>query len=168
MVAPPIAGRMTSVRRVFLTRAWIYAWVVAIGFGAFAYSFHKVGALQGWYGRWWWFQIAAHYFSAAGVALLLARVGLDLRLRGPRLVAFVVGLTAVGALGWEVAEYLALFPKLHFWGVDDMLIDLAADSAGILTVLALLRTGLRRVIDPRTETPTLSELAPGGGERDAG
>lgn len=153
-------GQVTGMalpRRALRSRSWFYVLV----FAAFAYSFHKVGATLGFYSRFWWFQIVAHYLSAAGVALVLARVGLDARLRGRRLDVFVAVLAALGALGWEVVEYLAVFPFLHFWGVEDMTIDLAADALGVGTVLLLLRTRIRAVLDPAAGTPTLSSLVAG-------
>lgn len=145
---------MVRPRRVLRSRSWFYV----LAFAAFAYAFHKVGATLGFYSRFPWFQIAAHYFSATGLALVVARVGLDVGLRGRRLAGFVVVLAALGAVGWEVVEYLAVFPWLHFWGIDDMLIDLVADALGVATVLVLLRTRLRPVVDPAAETPSLATL----------
>lgn len=143
---------MPPLRRVLLSRAWL----AAIGYALFAYGFHTVGNQLGFYVQYWWFQIAAHYVSASAVALVLARTGLDMGLRGRRLVAFVVGFSFLGAIGWEVVEYLAIFENLHFWGIEDSLMDLAADAVGVASVLALLGTRLRPVIDPTVETPVPS------------
>jgi hypothetical protein len=107
--------------------------------GVAAYAFHAVGNANGLYLKHWWFQIVAHYWSATAVAGLLAVAGLSLDLRGRRLAAFVVGLTAVGAFGWELVEFLGVFEHLNFHGFGDFLVDTASNTAGLATVLALLR-----------------------------
>lgn len=139
------------------------AWLFAIAFAAFAYGFHAVGNATGLYTRYWWFQIAAHYVSASALALLVARVGLALGLPWRRLVPFVVVVAGAGAVSWEVVEYLGLFENLHFWGVDDSLLDLAADAVGFATVLVLLwKTRVRDAVDPNAETPPPFSALPGG------
>lgn len=144
------------------------AWLFAIGFGAFAYSFHKVGAALGYYPRFFWFQMLAHLLSAAAMALLLARFGLDSGLVGSRLVAFVVAFSLVGAVGWEVTEYLNLWPNLNWWGIEDSLLDLAMDALGVGTVLVLLRTRLRPVVDPTDSTQLLDVLGEDGDPEEIG
>ncbi|MFB6163589.1 MAG: hypothetical protein ABEJ31_00345 [Haloarculaceae archaeon] len=140
---------MTRLRRLVRSRAWLFA----VAFGLFAYLFHKVGSAMGYYPRFFWFQMAAHFLSATAMALLLARAGLDGGLRGRALVAFVLGFSALGAVGWEVVEYLGVFPSLHWWGLDDSLLDLCMDTLGVATVLSLLGTRVRPVINPTLETP---------------
>ncbi|MFB6155976.1 MAG: hypothetical protein ABEJ22_08775 [Haloferacaceae archaeon] len=139
---------MTAVRRVLVNRAWLFA----LAYALFAYTFHSVGNATGLYVRYWWFQLLTHYISASAVALLVARVGLGIGLRGTRLAAFVVAFAGAGAVGWEVVEYLGLFANLHFWGFDDSAVDLLADAVGIATVLLLLRTRVRPALDPGDET----------------
>lgn len=141
---------MPSVRRLLVSRAWLWA----AAFGLFAYVFHTVGSAMGYYPRFFWFQMVAHYLSASAMALLLARAGLDSGLRGRGLVGFVVGFSLVGAVGWEVVEYLGIFPSLHWWSVQDSLLDLVMDGFGVATIIALLGTRIRPVVDPTQETPT--------------
>lgn len=150
---------MASLRRLVVNRAWAFA----LSYGFFAFAFHTVGNDTGLYVRFWWFQLLAHFVSASAVALLVARVALDAGLSGRRLVVFVVVFSGVGAVGWEAVEYLGLFENLHFWGFEDSLLDLAADAVGIATVLVLLRTRVRPVIDPNAETPSLASLVERGG-----
>ena len=114
-------------------------WGVAACWGLAAYVFHAVGNANGLYLKHWWFQIAAHYWSATAVAGLLAVAGLSLDLRGRRLVVFVVSLTAVGAFGWELVEFYGVFEHLNFHGFGDFLVDTASNTVGLATVLALLR-----------------------------
>lgn len=148
---------MPSIRRLVASRAWLFA----VAFGLFAWAFHRVGAVSGYYPRFFWYQMVAHFLSAAAMALLLARFGLDVGLRGRVLVAFVVGFSVVGAVGWEVAEFLAVIPGLHWWGIDDSLLDLAMDAVGVAVVLLSLRTRLRPVVDPTVPTPGLEDVALG-------
>jgi hypothetical protein len=145
-----------SIRRILLTRAWLFA----LSYALFAYAFHSYGNATGLYVRYWWFQLAAHYVSASAVALLVARVGLDVGLRGRSLVGFVVFFATAAAVGWEFVEYLGLFENLHFWGIEDSAVDLLADAAGIGTVLVLLRTRIRPVLDPTDETTLGSVVEP--------
>lgn len=149
---------MASLGRLLFSRAWLFA----IGFGVFAYSFHKVGASLGYYPRFFWFQMLTHFVSATAMALLLARFGLDAGLRGSRLVLFVVVFSAVGAVGWELTEYFKLWPDLNWWGIEDSLLDLGMDALGIALVLILLKTRLRPVIDPTKETPSIREVVSHG------
>ena len=148
---------MATYRQVLFSRAWLFA----VGFGVFAYSFHKLGSILGYYPRFFWFQMVAHFLSAMAMALLLARFGLDSGLRGQSLIVFVVGFSIVGAVGWELVEYLELRSDLIWWGIEDSLLDLTMDAIGIAFVLFLLRTRLRPVIDPTKETPSVSELVSG-------
>lgn len=150
---------MARLRRLLFSRAWLFA----VGFGLFAYAFHSVGARLGYYPRFFWFQMVAHVLSAAAMALLLARFGLDAGLRDRRLVGFVVGFSVVGAVGWELAEYFKLTPGLHWWGIEDSLLDLAMDAIGVAVVLLSLRTRLRPVVDPRRETPSVRDVVRGRG-----
>lgn len=140
---------------------WDRSWGVVILWALFAFSFHSAGNVNGMYERYWWFQVIAHYWSASALAALFARAGLSLGYRGWRLVAFVVGFSAVGALGWELVEYLKLFENLHFHGFDDSAIDLVADSVGVTTVLAYLwhKTRFGRVDHPAYSTRTGPESA---------
>lgn len=154
-----VTAGTTRLRQLLFSRAWLFA----VGFGAFAYAFHKVGARLGFYPRFFWFQMVAHFLSTAAMALLLARFGLDVGLRDARFVWFVVGFPAVGALGWELAEYLELVPGLNWWGLDDSLLDLAMDTLGVAFVLTSLRTRLRPVIDPGRETPSVRAVVRGEG-----
>jgi hypothetical protein len=140
-------------RKVVLNRAWLFA----LGYAVFAYAFHSVGNATGLYVRYWWFQLAAHYVSASAVALLVARVGLEIGLRGSKLAAFVVVFAGAGAVGWEVVEFLGLFENLHFWGIEDSAVDLLADAVGIGSVLLLLRTRVRPVLNPDDDA-TLASL----------
>ena len=144
---------MPSLRRLLLSRAWLFA----VAFGCFAYSFHKIGARLGYYPRFFWFQMAAHFFSASAMALLLARAGLDMGLRRRPLVGFVIAFSLVGAVGWEYLEYIKFFKALHWWGIEDSLLDLGMDALGVGTILALLGTRIRPVIDPTVETPGPSD-----------
>lgn len=152
-----MGSEMARLRRLVFSRAWAFA----IGFGLFAYAFHKAGSILGFYPRFFWFQMVAHFLSAAAMALLLARFGLDAGLRGRRLVGFVVGFSVVGAIGWELVEYYRLVPSLHWWGVEDSLLDLAMDAVGVSVVLLSLRTRLRPVVDPTRETPRLRDAVRG-------
>jgi VanZ family protein len=97
------------------------------------------------YVRYDWFQVAAHFWSATAMALILVVASRSLRLDGFAALAFVVGLSAVGAFGWELVEYLGIFENLHFWGFEDSLIDLTADAIGVGLVLVL--TELPRAFD---------------------
>lgn len=152
---------MGQFRRLVLSRAWLFA----VGFGVFAYSFHKVGSILGLYPRFFWFQMVAHLLSAAAMALLLVRFGLVVGLDGRRLVGFIVAFSIVGALGWELVEYLELRSDLIWWGIEDSLLDLSMDALGIGLVLYLLRTRLRPVIDPTQETPPVREIVTPGDAR---
>jgi hypothetical protein len=144
---------MTSLRRLLLSRGWI--WVLS--FGLFAYLFHKIGSVSGFYPRFFWFQMLTHYFSASAMALLLARVGLDAELRDRTLVVFVVGFSLVGAGGWELLEYYRVVPSLHWHGIEDSALDLVMDGAGVGTVLFLLRTRFRPIIEPQSVIEARSE-----------
>lgn len=141
---------MTTLRRVLLSRAWLFA----ISYGLFAYVFHQIGAESLWYPRFFWYQLVAHFLSASGVALLLARFGISAGLDGRRLLVFVVAFSLAGAIGWEVTEYLGIWRGLHWWGIDDSLLDLSMDLLGIGTVLFVFRTRFRAVLDPSMETPS--------------
>jgi len=145
---------MAPISRVAFSRAWLFA----VAFGLFAYGFHKVGAVSGFYPRFFWFQMVAHYLSASAMALLLVRFGLTAGLQGRRLVVFVLAFSLVGAVGWEVVEYLKVFPSLHWWGIEDSLLDLGMDALGVASVLILLRTRIRPLVDPGAPTPTVSDV----------
>ena len=147
-------GEMGNVRRLLVSRAWLFA----LGLGVFAYAFHKVGSVLGLYPRFFWFQMAAHFLSATAMALLLARFGLDTGLRGRALWLFVIGFSIAGAVGWELVEYFELWPTLIWWGIQDSLLDLLMDALGVLTILVLLKTRLRPVIDPTLPTPSVGEI----------
>ncbi|MFB6156062.1 MAG: hypothetical protein ABEJ22_09210 [Haloferacaceae archaeon] len=134
-------------------------WVVAALWGAAAYVFHAIGNANGLYLQYWWFQIVAHVWSATALAGLLSVAGLTVELRGRHLVAFVVVSTTAGALGWELVEYLGVFPNLLFHGLGDSLLDLTADAVGLGAVLRLLGRresvgrGSRRTPDPSANAP---------------
>lgn len=153
--------------RLLTSRAWLFA----IAFGVFAYSFHKVGSILGFYPRFFWFQMVAHFLSAAAMAVLLVRFGLAVRVHGTRLVVFVVAFSIVGAVGWELVEYLELRSDLIWWGIEDSLLDLSMDALGVGLVLYFLRTRFRPIIDPTQETPpvrdivTANDAQPGSGTR---
>ena len=140
---------MPPLRRLLVTRAWLFA----IAFGLFAYGFHKVGSVTGLYLEFGWFQIAAHFLSAAAMTVLIARTALDMGLTGRAFLAFVLAFATLGAVGWEVFEYLQIIPSLIWWGIGDSLLDLAVDAVGVATVLVLFRTRLRPALDPTMETP---------------
>ncbi len=114
-----------------------HPWVWTVGFAGFAYGFHKTGSFLGYYQEFFWFQMLAHLISSTALTLLLRNVGVGLGLQGTPLVFMVVGLAAIGAVGWEVIEYLGIFPDLIWWGLGDSLLDLIMDTAGIATILGL-------------------------------
>jgi hypothetical protein len=112
-------------------------WAVALLWGVCALVFHHWGNTTGLYVRYDWFQVAAHFWSATAMALILVVTARTLHLDGGRAVLFVVVFSAVGALGWELVEYLGIFENLHFWGFRDSFIDLVADTIGVSMVLGL-------------------------------
>lgn len=117
--------------------------VPGIAWGAFVYGFHKYGAIAGWYLAYPWFQNLTHAASASGVAILIGLVGMELGYRGRRLVVFVVGLTALAAVGWEVVEYFGLLDDygvyLHFHDFEDAAVDMVSNGAGTLAALVALQ-----------------------------
>lgn len=114
-----------------------HPWLVSVGFGTFAYSFHKVGSVLGFYQEFFWFQLVTHLLSSSAMALILLNSGHALGFQGRSLVWFVVVLGFVGAIGWELVEYLEIFPNLIWWGLDDSLLDLAMDAIGVATILRM-------------------------------
>jgi len=114
-------------------------WIAAALYGLGAYSIHKTGVILGWYYDFFWFQLLTHFLSATALALLLLLAGRTLGLSGRRLLTFVVVGAAVGALSWELVEYLKIFPWLIWWGPADSFIDLVFDALGVSTVLLLDR-----------------------------
>lgn len=118
------------------------AWSIAVGYAGFAYALHKVGASLGYYPRFGWFQVVTHFVSASALALLLVRAGQTASLSPTGLLVFVVVGATVGALAWELVEYLGLYPGLHWWGVDDSLLDLTVDAVGVTVALVRHRDAL--------------------------
>lgn len=114
-----------------------HPWVWSLGFAGFAYGFHKTGSILGYYQELFWFQLLAHLVSSMALTLLLRNLGVGLGLQGRPLVYTVVGLAVIGSVGWEVVEYLGIFPDLIWWGLGDSLLDLTMDSVGIAAVLGL-------------------------------
>jgi len=125
-----------------------HTWLLAIGYGIVAYAVHQSGVILGYYPRFFWFQLVTHFLSASAMALLLVVVGRRLGLPPVWLVAFVFAFSAVGAVGWELVEYLGVFPALNWWGIEDSLLDLAVDAVGVGTILALFRPRPRRDASP--------------------
>ena len=117
-------------------------WVPGLVWGVFVYGFHKYGAVVGWYLAYPWFQNLTHAASASGVALLLGIAGAELGYRDRRLVLFVVGMTAMAAVGWEVIEYLgwldAFGVYLMFHDLNDAAVDMASNAVGTVLALAAL------------------------------
>ncbi|MFB6268122.1 MAG: hypothetical protein ABEI31_10715 [Halodesulfurarchaeum sp.] len=137
-------------------------WLLAISYGLFAYGIHKIGVILGYYRGFFWFQLLTHFLSASALALLLLLVGRTLSLSPSSLVVFVLAGSAVGAVGWEVVEYLGVVPWLIWWGPTDSLLDLTNDLIGIVVVLALHRVRGRtfRPTDS-SSTPTAPSVTPG-------
>ena len=118
-------------------------WAPAVAWGAIAYGIHKTGSLTGLYFEYGWFQNLTHAASASAVAGLVAVFGLlTLGLTGRCLVAFVLALTAAGAVGWEVVEYFGFMDAfgvpLQFHSVHDMTLDMASNAVGVAVVLGVL------------------------------
>lgn len=131
-----------------LRRLDLGTWMVGLGWAAAVYSVHKYGALAGWYFTYPWFQNVTHAGSASGVGVLLGLVGLELGYRRGRLLLFVVGLSALGAVGWELVEYLGWLDNygvyLYFHDLNDAAVDMVSNAVGTTVALAYLwwRTGL--------------------------
>lgn len=132
-------------------------WLVSVGFGVFAYSFHKVGSLAGFYQEFFWFQLLTHLLSSSAMALILLNSGHALGFQGRALVWFVVVLGATGAMSWELVEYLEIFPTLIWWGPEDSLLDLLMDAIG---VAAVLRSSARSKRGRDYESPDQSTPTP--------
>ncbi|MFB6163588.1 MAG: hypothetical protein ABEJ31_00340 [Haloarculaceae archaeon] len=119
----------------------------AVSWGVFAWALHRTGAAAGWYLRYGWFQNLTHACSASALAALLAVAPLWLGYDGRRLAVFVVAGAAVGALGWEVVEYLGLLDPYGIWlqfhSVHDAAVDMTANAVGVTGTLLVLwvRTG---------------------------
>lgn len=131
-------------------------WGVAVGYAAFAYGLHKIGAILLFYQRFFWFQMVTHFVSASALALVLLRAGQAVGLSGSDLLTLTVVGVAAGAVCWELIEYLDLIPWLHWWGLDDSLLDMTMNTVGLATVLARHRTALRdppTVLDPDPPLP---------------
>lgn len=128
------------------------AWGVGLLWGLVVYGVHKYGAIVGLYLAYPWFQNLTHAASASGVAVLLGIAGLHWHLQGRRLVLFVLLGTALGAVGWEIVEYLGWMDRfgvyLMFHSFDDAVVDMASNAVGVATALFVLwwRTGF----DPDT------------------
>jgi hypothetical protein len=109
---------------------------------------HTVGNETGLYFQFGWYQNLTHAWSASALAGLLAVAGLRLDLRGFRLVAFVIALATVGALTWELVEYVGLLDPLgvplHFHDVNDAMVDMVSNAVGVSATLGFVwaRTGL--------------------------
>lgn len=123
----------------------------AVAWAAVAYGIHRAGVAAGWYGALPWFQNLTHAASASGVAVLVGVVALHAGVEGRRLLAVAVGLTALGALGWEAVEYMGWLDAygwyLHFHGFEDAAVDMASNAVGTVVALAALwwQTGLTAV-----------------------
>lgn len=117
-------------------------WAAVLAWGALAYAIHKYGALTGLYFRFPWYQNLTHAASASGVAALVAIAALHLGYRGRRLVAVVVGVTALAALGWEVVEYLGFLDAyglyLHFHDFEDAAVDMVSNAVGTAVALGVI------------------------------
>lgn len=124
------------------------AWLLSIAYGVFAYALHKTGAHLGYYPRFWWFQMVTHFVSASALALLLYQAGQTLSLEGGTLVGVVIVLSLLGAVGWELVEYLGVFPDLHWWGPADSLLDMTMNVVGIGSVITVIRARRAHPIDP--------------------
>lgn len=141
-------------------------WIPGLAWAAFAYGFHKVGARVGWYLAFPWFQNLTHAASASGVAILVGLYGLHRGYRGRRLVLLVVGLTALGAVGWEVVEYFGFMDRfgyhLMFHDFEDAAVDMVSNAVGTTAaLLALYRwTGLEPV-DGRSAGEAFGESGSG-------
>jgi hypothetical protein len=95
--------------------------------------------------------MVTHFVSASALALVLLRAGQAVGLSGSDLLALTVVGVAAGAVCWELIEYLDLIPWLHWWGLDDSLLDMTMNTVGLAVVLARHRTALRdrpTVLDP--------------------
>jgi hypothetical protein len=103
---------------------------------------HTLGATSGLYLTYGWFQNLTHAASASALAGLVAVIGITFSYRQGTLLAFVIGATAAGAIGWEVVEYFGLLDAygvwLHFHSVQDMLVDMSANAVGVTAALIVL------------------------------
>ena len=128
----------------------IRIWIPALLWAAFVYGFHKYGAVVGWYVAYPWFQNLTHAASASGVAILVGLVGSALGYRGRGLAVFIIALTAVAAVGWELVEYLGWMDQygvyLMFHGFDDAAVDMVSNAVG--TTLTLTVLWWRTDLDP--------------------
>lgn len=128
-------------------------WAPGVAWGVFVYGFHKYGAVTGWYLAYPWFQNLTHAASASGVALILGLVGAVLGYRHRRLALFVVSMTLLAAVGWEVLEYLGWMDQfgvyLMFHDLNDAAVDMASNAVG--TVLALAALWWWTGLDPAGE-----------------
>lgn len=123
-------------------------WAPAVAWGVAAWALHRIGAANGLYITFGWFQNLTHAASASAMALLLAVAAFHLGYRGRGLVAFVVVFSLVGAVSWEIVEYFGLLDAygiwLHFHSFHDAAIDMSANAVGVTATLLVLwtRTGL--------------------------
>lgn len=134
-------------------RPSLLAWSVAVTYAVGAYAVHRKGVMLGLYPRFFWFQLVTHFLSASAMAVVLVALGRTIRLPSGRLVAFVLACSAFGAVGWELVEYLGIFPRLHWWGVDDSSMDLVVDGVGVGAVLVVERIRRGRFGPTREPTP---------------
>lgn len=126
---------------------------------------HAIGML-GPYDRTWWWDHVTHTLSASivgGVAYVVARTRTtsdsSVRNRHP---AFVVGVTLVLGLFWELIEYLihrfadriGVEPVLVSYGRHDTALDLVFDLVGAGLVVLLGPDALANVVESLTEEST--------------
>jgi hypothetical protein len=122
-------------------------WAPAVAWGVVAYVVHSIGNPH-LYLQFGWYQNLTHAWSASALAALVAVAGLELGYRRFGLVAFVIAMTTVGALGWEAVEYFGLLDgfgvPLHFHDFNDAAVDMVSNAVGVSFTLLVVwvRTGL--------------------------
>lgn len=116
-------------------------WKLAVAWGVTAYLVHHVGNPT-LYFQYGWYQNLTHALSASALAGLVAMAGLQRGHRGASLVAFVVALTTLGAIGWEVVEYFGVLDPLgvplHFHDFEDAAVDMTSNAVGVTVTLTAL------------------------------